>query len=82
MVIPAGAMGTVKSVARVKAGQETWLQIDVDWDNRRQLMLLVPPDRFVFLSGDRAPQEQSKEIRFLLEQLARASLSECRSSAG
>jgi hypothetical protein len=48
--IPAGTKGTVTSVARCVAGREVWLQVDVDWDNERQLMLAVPPDQFVFLS--------------------------------
>ena len=48
--ISAGTKGMINFVRRCGAGREAWLQIDVNWDNGRQLMLAVPPDEFVFLS--------------------------------
>ena len=50
--VPAGTKGTVKFVRWCKTGRNAWLQVDVDWDNGRQLMLVVPPDRFEFLAFD------------------------------
>lgn len=50
--VPVGTKGTIKFVRQCGAGRKAWLQIDVDWDNGRQLMLSVPPDRFVLLSCD------------------------------
>ena len=38
--IPAGTPGTVTGVYP----QHDWLQLDVDWDNGRSLMLSIPPD--------------------------------------
>jgi hypothetical protein len=38
--IPPGATGTVTAVRQYR----TWAQVDVDWDNGRRLMLVVPPD--------------------------------------
>jgi hypothetical protein len=54
--IAPGAEGTVRSVRRHKTGQNAWLQVDVDWDNGRKLMLAVPPDRFEILSDE--PEEE------------------------
>jgi hypothetical protein len=28
------------------AGRDAWLQVGVDWDNGRTLMLTVPPDEY------------------------------------
>lgn len=42
--IPVGTNGTVNFVREHKTGNSVWLQIDVAWDNGRQLMLVVPPD--------------------------------------
>ena len=39
--IPAGTTGTVVGVYP----QRDWMQLDVDWDNGRSLMLSIPPDR-------------------------------------
>ncbi len=39
--VPAGSLGTVGAVRFL----DGWMQIDVDWDNGRSLMLSVPPDR-------------------------------------
>lgn len=47
--VPVGAKGTVTLVHRVGAKSNAWLQVDIDWDNGRQLMLVVPPDEFVFV---------------------------------
>jgi len=41
-----GEIGTVVSAERHGAGRDAWLQIDVDWESGRTLMLSVPPDRF------------------------------------
>ncbi len=38
--IPAGTIGTVAGVYP----QRGWLQLDVDWDSGRSLMLSIPPD--------------------------------------
>ena len=38
--IPAGTTGTVAGVYP----QRGWLQLDVDWDSGRSLMLSIPPD--------------------------------------
>lgn len=38
--IPPGTTGTVTAVRQ----HGTWSQVDVDWDNGRRLMLVVPPD--------------------------------------
>jgi hypothetical protein len=38
--IPPGAVGTVTAVRQ----HGPWAQVDVDWDNGRKLMLVVPPD--------------------------------------
>jgi len=47
--ITAGATGTVQFVHEHTVGGERWAQIDVDWDNGRQLMLSAPHDRFEIL---------------------------------
>lgn len=44
--IAPGTTGVVTDIREVGFGRERWLQIDVDWDNGRQLMLASPPDRF------------------------------------
>jgi Domain of unknown function (DUF4314) len=38
--IPVGALGTVLDIFQ----RDGWLQVDVDWDNGRALMLTIPPD--------------------------------------
>ncbi|MGB7346266.1 MAG: DUF4314 domain-containing protein [Pirellulaceae bacterium] len=38
--IPIGATGTVTGLY----AQSGWIQIDVEWDNGRSLMLSIPPD--------------------------------------
>ena len=45
--IPPGTTGTVTTVRQ----QGTWAQVDVKWDNRRTLMLVVPPDECEVLAG-------------------------------
>ncbi len=43
--IPVGLRGTVTAVSNHVTGSESWLQVDVAWDNGRALMLVIPPDR-------------------------------------
>jgi hypothetical protein len=50
--VPPGATGTITYVEQHGTGRDAWLQVEVDWDNGRKLMLTVPPDRFEVLSGD------------------------------
>ena len=50
--VPPGTTGTVTSVEQHGTGRNAWLQVEVDWDNGRKLMLTTPPDRFEVLSGD------------------------------
>ncbi len=47
--IPAGATGTVRGFHEHRCGRDLWQQIDVHWDNGRQLMLVTPPDVFEVL---------------------------------
>ena len=42
--VPVGSTGTVTFVRECGTGPHAWLQIGVDWDNGRKLMLSVPPD--------------------------------------
>ncbi len=44
--IPPGPLGTVRRVSHHGSGEDAWQQIEVDWDNGRTLMLVVPPDAF------------------------------------
>lgn len=47
--VPPGTTGTVTAVRPCGSGRDAWLQVDVDWDNGRKLMLAVPPDQFEIL---------------------------------
>ena len=49
--IQPGQLGTITYVNVVGSGPEKWVQIDVDWDNGRKLMLSCPPDRFEIISS-------------------------------
>ena len=49
--VPPATTGTVTAVHPHGSGRDQWLQVEVDWDNGRKLMLTVPPDRFEVLSG-------------------------------
>ena len=49
--IPPGTMGTVTSIKKHGTGRDAWVQVEVDWDNGRKLMLSIPPDRIKILSG-------------------------------
>jgi hypothetical protein len=49
--VPAGTTGTVRSVRTCGSGRDAWLQVDVDWDNGRKLMLSVPPDQVTVMPG-------------------------------
>jgi hypothetical protein len=40
--VPAGTTGTVTAIRQ----HGTWSQVDVVWNNGRNLMLVVPPDQF------------------------------------
>lgn len=40
--VPQGTLGTVVAVHHY----EDWAQVEVAWDNGRQLMLCVPPDTY------------------------------------
>lgn len=51
--IPAGTTGTVVGVYP----QTDWMQVDVDWDSGRSLMLSIPPD-VVERIGPRAADKQ------------------------
>ncbi len=46
--IAAGSLGTVVAVHL----HHGWTQVDVDWDNGRQLMLSLPEDRIEILGPD------------------------------
>ncbi len=46
--IPAGALGTVVSIHN----HGRWTQIEVDWDNGRELMLSLPDDCIEILETD------------------------------
>ena len=47
--LPVGSIGTITAVRSLG----DWLQIDVDWDWGRALMLSVPPDRVELLLENR-----------------------------
>ena len=47
--IPVGTKGTIRGSSEHKFVRDLWHQIDVDWDNGRQLMLVSPPDEFEVL---------------------------------
>jgi hypothetical protein len=49
--IPASSTGTVTAVRKCGSGRDAWFQVDVNWDNGRTLMLVVPPDQFEVLPG-------------------------------
>ena len=51
--ISPGTTGTVRFVKRHGTGPNAWLQVDVEWDNGRSLMISVPPDEYEVISGDR-----------------------------
>ena len=48
--IQPGQLGTITCVNVIGSGPEQWMQIDVEWDNGRKLMLACPPDRFEVIS--------------------------------
>lgn len=50
--VPAGSTGTVTFVNEHGSGDRAWLQIGVDWENGRRLMLSVPPDGVQMLPRD------------------------------
>lgn len=48
--IQPGQLGTVVDLNVIGSEQTRWLQIAVDWDDGRSLMLACPPDRFEIIS--------------------------------
>lgn len=48
--IVCGTKGTITFVRRCRSNGSERLQVGVDWDNGRQLMLVVPPDDFIFIA--------------------------------
>jgi hypothetical protein len=55
--IPAGSLGTVRSVHE----HGDWSQVDVAWDNGRQLMLCLPGDVVAVVSKAKSPDNGLKE---------------------
>ena len=55
--IPAGTTGTVAGVYP----QHDWLQLDVEWNNGRSLMLSIPPDRVEQLSDSGSQSNSSSQ---------------------
>jgi hypothetical protein len=49
--IEPGATRIVTHVCRHGDGRDAWLQIDVEWDDGRTLMLSSPPDRYEIVDG-------------------------------
>ena len=47
--IPAGTIGTVTEIHI----HSDWTQIEVSWENGRNLMLVSPPDKFEIIDGDK-----------------------------
>ena len=48
---------TARKIMRIASvgaskGRDAWMQIEVDWDSGRGLMLTVPPDRFELMRGE------------------------------
>lgn len=48
--IEPGTLGTVNFIVQLGTQQ----QVDVDWDDGRALMLIVPPDRYRILDKEEA----------------------------
>lgn len=46
-----GTRGTVREVEKHGTGRDAFIQVDVEWDNGRSLMLSVPPDRCRIVDG-------------------------------
>jgi len=46
--VPNGSFGTVREVHR----HHDWMQVEVDWDNGRRLMLTIPDDLIEVLRPD------------------------------
>ena len=46
--IPTGSLGTVRAIHP----HDRWIQVEVDWDNGRRLMLSLPDDLIEILSPD------------------------------
>jgi hypothetical protein len=44
--LPSGSRGRVRRVTDTSFFEKGSVQIDVEWDDGRSLMLVVPPDRF------------------------------------
>lgn len=52
--VTVGQTGTVRGIYP----QGRWHQVDVDWDNGRSLLLVVPPDRFEVIARAEAPENR------------------------
>jgi hypothetical protein len=55
--IPVGTKGTIRGSSEHGFGRNLWHQIDVEWDNGRQLMLVTPPDCFEILTTSERDKE-------------------------
>ena len=51
--IPTGEIGTVIGISHHDDDEDVWHQVDVKWDNGRNLMLTLPPDRIEILEHAR-----------------------------
>ena len=49
--IEPGTRGTVRSIGKRATGRPAFVQVDVQWDNGRSLVLSVPPDRYRVIEG-------------------------------
>ena len=49
--IPPGTLGTVLGITQHQMGRDRWIQIDVSWDNGRELMLVSPDDTFEIIDS-------------------------------
>lgn len=56
--IPAGSLGIVRSVHE----HGDWSQVDVAWDNGRQLMICLPSDVVALVSERNSSDDGMKEV--------------------
>ena len=57
--VPIGSTGNVTFIKSHGSGQRAWIQIGVDRDNGRSLMLVVPPDEFEMVPSSRRPRARA-----------------------
>lgn len=56
--IPPGTQGTIVEIVSLHMGIPRQVQVEVDWDIKRSLALVIPPDRIkVLVQGE--PQERT-----------------------